>query len=172
MAPCALFGITAEKPGPGVVYDSLGLNGASITVLSRMFNAAHWTAELQHRDPELVIINYGTNEADFADFIDKQYERELREAIRRVRAALPDASILVMSPMDRGHRTGPGEIETMPTIPRIVDMQQRVARGYGLRLLRHVRSHGRGRNHGALVHRAAAPGLGRFHPSISRPAAK
>ncbi len=130
--PVRLFGITAEKPGPGVVYDSIGLNGASITVLSRRFNAAHWTAELQHRQPDLVTINYGTNEAgSAASFIDKQYEKELREAIRRVRAALPEASILVMSPMDRGHLTGPGDIETMDTIPRIVDLQRRVAADTG-----------------------------------------
>jgi lysophospholipase L1-like esterase len=129
--PVRLFGITAEKPGPGLVYDTIGLNGASITVLSRMFNAAHWTAELQHRNPDLVTINYGTNEADFVSFIDKQYEKELREAIRRVRAALPEASILVMSPMDRGRRTGPGDIETMDTIPRIVEMQRRVAEDTG-----------------------------------------
>ena len=126
-----IFGITSENDGPGVVYDSLGLNGASITVLSRMFNQAHWAAELQHRHPDLVIVNYGTNEADFADFVDKQYEKELREAIRRLHAALPETSILIMSPMDRGHRTGPGEIATMATIPRIVAMQRRVARDTG-----------------------------------------
>jgi lysophospholipase L1-like esterase len=122
-----LFGLTAEKAGPGVVYDSLGLNGASITVLSHMFNQQHWAAELQRRNPNLVVINYGTNEADFAAFVDNQYEKELREAIRRIRTALPQASILVMSPMDRGYRTGPGDIETMPTIPRIVATQRRVA---------------------------------------------
>jgi lysophospholipase L1-like esterase len=122
-----IFGLTAERAGPGVVYDSLGLNGASITVLSHMFNQAHWTAELQHRNPDLIIINYGTNEADFASFIDKNYEKELREAIRRLRAALPTASILVMSPMDRGYRDASGEIATMPTIPQIVAIQRRVA---------------------------------------------
>jgi lysophospholipase L1-like esterase len=122
-----LFGLTAEKPVPGVVYDSLGLNGASITVLSHMFNQQHWAAELRQRNPNLVVINYGTNEADFVSFVDNQYEKELREAIRRVRAALPHSSILVMSPMDRGYRTGPGEIETMATIPRIVATQRRVA---------------------------------------------
>ncbi len=122
-----VFGVTAEKPGPGVVYDSLGLNGASITVLSRMFNQAHWAEELRHRNPDLVIVNYGTNEADFPAFIDKQYEKELREAIRRLHAALPEASLLVMRPMDRGYRSGPGEIETMPTIPRIIAIQKRVA---------------------------------------------
>lgn len=125
--PVRLFGLTAEKPNPGVVYDSIGLNGASIRILSRMFNLAHWTTELQHRNPDLVVINYGTNEADFESFIDNDYEKELREAIRRVRAALPQASVLIMSPMDRGRRTGPGEIETMETIPHIVDIQRRVA---------------------------------------------
>ena len=129
--PVRIFGVSAERPGPGVIYDSLGLNGASITVLSRMFNADHWAAELRQRDPQLVIINYGTNEADFTAFIHKQYEGELREAIRRVRAALPDASILVMSPMDRGYRTGPEEIQTMPNIPVIVGIQRRVARDTG-----------------------------------------
>jgi lysophospholipase L1-like esterase len=126
-----LFGLTAEKPVPGVVYDSLGLNGASITVLSHMFNQKHWAAELRRRNPNLVVINYGTNEADFVAFVDKQYEKELREAIRRVRAALPGASVLVMSPMDRGHLTGLGDIETMATIPQIVDTQRRVAEETG-----------------------------------------
>jgi lysophospholipase L1-like esterase len=125
--PVRLFGISAAKPGPGVVYDTLGLNGASITVLTRMFHQDHWTDELRHRNPQLLIINYGTNEADFADFVDKGYEKELREAIRRVRAALPATSILVMSPMDRGRKSEGGEIETMPTIPRIVAIQRRVA---------------------------------------------
>jgi len=125
-----VFGITAEGPGPGVGYDSLGLNGASITVLSRMYNEQHWAEELQHRNPALVIVNYGTNEADFAEFVDRQYEKELRDALRRIHTALPEASVLVMSPMDRGRRNG-GEIETMPTIPRIVEIQKRVARETG-----------------------------------------
>jgi lysophospholipase L1-like esterase len=126
-----LFGVDTGREGPGVVYDSLGLNGASITVLSRMFQERHWAAELQHRNPDLVVINYGTNEADFAAFVDGPYEKELREAIRRVRGALPQTSIMVMSPMDRGRRAGPGEIETMPTIPRIVAIQRRVAADTG-----------------------------------------
>jgi lysophospholipase L1-like esterase len=126
-----LFGIIAEKPGPGVVYDSLGMNGASILVLSHMFNEKHWEEELRRRNPDLVIVNYGTNEADFTAFVDTQYAKELRETIRRIRSALPEAAVLVMSPMDRGHRIGLGEIETMPTIPRIVALQRRVAHETG-----------------------------------------
>jgi lysophospholipase L1-like esterase len=122
-----LFCLTAEKAGPGVVYDSAGLNGASIAVLSRMFNETYWAEELRHRNPDMVVINYGTNEADFASFVDKGFEKELREAIRRLHAALPLASILIMSPMDRGAREGADGIVTMPTIPRIVALERRVA---------------------------------------------
>ena len=125
------FGIIAEGPGPGVVYDSLGLNGGSITVLARMFNQLHWTEQLRHRRPDLVIINYGTNEAGFADFIERGYEAELHEGIRRIRRAVPESSILIMSPMDRGQRTARGDIGTMPTIPKLVDIQRRVAKDTG-----------------------------------------
>ena len=126
-----LFGVAAEKPGPGLVYDSLGMNGASITVLSRIFNREFWTQELRHREPNLIIINYGTNEADFAAFVDGPYEKEVREAVKRVQAAVPEASLLLMSPMDRGQRTGLDEIRTMPTIPKIVEIQRRVAADTG-----------------------------------------
>ena len=124
--PVRVFGITVEKRKTGVVYDSIGLNGASVSMLALLFNERHWADELRHRNPDLVVLNYGTNESGFAAFLTREYEIELREAIRRVRAALPNASILVMSPMDRGQNQG-GEIETLPTIPRIVDIQRRVA---------------------------------------------
>jgi len=122
-----LFGETFERQQHGILYDSLGLNGASTTVLSRGFNSDIWAAELKHTAPQLVVINYGTNESSFGSFVDRQYEGELRTAIQRIRNALPDVSILVMSPMDRGQRSGIDEIETMDTIPRIVAIQKRVA---------------------------------------------
>jgi len=114
----------------GLTYDSIGLNGASTTVMSRAFSPEEWGDALQHRDPDLVIINYGTNEAGFGSYVDKQYETELRRAIARVRAALPKASILIMSPMDRGAREG-DSISTMPAIPRLVAIQRRVAAELG-----------------------------------------
>ncbi len=30
----------------------------------------HWAAELRHYKPDLVIVNYGTNESGFANFVD------------------------------------------------------------------------------------------------------
>jgi lysophospholipase L1-like esterase len=122
-----LFGVAAGRPGPGVLYDSLGMNGASITVLTRMFNREFWTTELRHRAPNLIIINYGTNEANFAPYVNGPYEKDLREAVKRVQTAVPEASLMLMSPMDRGQRVGLDEIQTMPTIPQIVAVQKKVA---------------------------------------------
>ncbi len=121
------FGVRFLKPGPGVEYDSLGLNGAFVSVLAKAFNASHWGEELRHLQPDLVIINYGTNESGYAAFVDQAYGKELAEVVRRIRAALPEASILLMSPMDRGAREAGGEIGTLPTIPRLVTIQQRTA---------------------------------------------
>jgi lysophospholipase L1-like esterase len=126
-APVQVFGVAFGTGSKGITYDSIGLNGASTTVMSRAFNPENFADALEHRDPDLVIINYGTNESSFPAYVDKQYEGELRRAIARVRTALPQASILVMSPMDRGARGGGDEIQTMPAIPRLVEIQQRVA---------------------------------------------
>jgi lysophospholipase L1-like esterase len=130
-APVQVFGVAFGTGLKGVTYDSIGLNGASTTVMSRAFEPQEWGDALEHRDPDLVIINYGTNESSFPSYVEKQYEPELRRAIARVRAALPKASILVMSPMDRGAREGGDAISTMPAIPRLVEIQQRVAAELG-----------------------------------------
>jgi lysophospholipase L1-like esterase len=126
-----VFGVAFSRGSRGLTYDSLGLNGASTTVMSRAFSPENWSQALQHRNPDLVIINYGTNESSFPAYVDKQYEGELRRAIARVRAALPETSILVMSPMDRGTKGDGDSIVTMPAIPAIVGIQKRVAAELG-----------------------------------------
>jgi lysophospholipase L1-like esterase len=122
-----MFGAVIENDGPGVVYDSLGVNGAFAGLLATVMNEQHWTAQLQHRNPNLVILNYGTNESQYAsDDQMTRYERDLREVVRRVHAALPNAAVLIVSPMDRGTHQG-GKVITLPSIPKIVEMQRRVA---------------------------------------------
>jgi lysophospholipase L1-like esterase len=125
-SPVQVFGVVFGRDDRGLTYDSIGLNGASTTVMSRAFNPRTFSEALEHRNPDLVVINYGTNESSFPSYVEKQYEGELIRAIGRVRAALPDASILIMSPMDRGERNG-DQITTMRAIPEIVAIQQRVA---------------------------------------------
>lgn len=126
-----MFGVVLENGERGVQYDSLGDNGAFIGLLADDMNESHWAEQLRHRRPDLVILNYGTNESEFENWPMDKYERDTREVIRRVRAALPEASILLLSPMDRGIRAKGGDIITRPTIPKLVAAQRKFAADNG-----------------------------------------
>lgn len=121
-----LYGVVLETDGPGLVYDAIGANGASIHALN-LLDETDWIESLALRRSDLVILNYGTNESTMAGIGGPRYEKEYAEAIRRVRLALPDASILVMAPMDRGVRLEDGSIGTLPSIRRLVSVQKRIA---------------------------------------------
>ncbi len=122
-----LFGVTLERGDHGVVYDSLGVNGAYVGLLARAVDPAHWSEQLRHRAPDLVVLAYGTNESQYDTLPMDQYEREMTEAIRRVREAVPEASILVVAPMDRAMRGPGGALVTRPMIPKLVAVQRRIA---------------------------------------------
>jgi len=125
--PVRLFQVELFRPNPGIVYDSIGLNGAWAGVLAWHMNARHWADQLRQARPDLVIIHYGTNESGYRNYIDSTYPRDVRTIIGRVRAAVPEASILIMSPMDRGVRDSSGAISTMPSIPHLVALQAKIA---------------------------------------------
>ncbi len=122
-----LFGYRFDKPGPGIEYSSLGVNGAQVQMVVRFFEVKQWTAALQHENPDLVIVNYGTNESLYPGYLDKQYPDELRTVIARIRAAVPEASVLMMSPMDRGQTSASGEISTPPALIHLIEVQKKIA---------------------------------------------
>jgi hypothetical protein len=68
-----LFGADFRRGTTGLLYDSLGLNGATTTVLARVLQPVLWKQELDHAAPALVIVNYGSNESSFGAFVHKQY---------------------------------------------------------------------------------------------------
>lgn len=124
--PVSLHGVVLERAGPGIVYDALGANGAAIHMLT-LLDAEAWIEALAARQSDLVILSYGTNESGYEGIPGTRYRLDWLEVIGRIRRALPGVSIVVMAPMDRGMRREDGAIVTMPTIPKIVEAQRRVA---------------------------------------------
>ncbi len=172
-ARCGSTARNFAKAGPGVVYSSLGINGANVTLLSKSFNEHHWAAELRHYKPDLVIVNYGTNESGFADFVDKTWGPEMKDVVRRLHRALPDASILLMSPMDRGERNSQRRYRHRFRFCRGWSRSKLASRSEtGAAFFNTFRSDGRAGNHGPLVCRGAPPGGRGFHPSRCRRARK
>jgi len=126
-APVRLFCVEFLKDSDGVIYSSLGLNGTWAGVLAWYMNGPHWSDQLKEARPDLVVLNYGTNESGFPKYVDSTYVKDVREIVRRIRTALPATPILVMSPMDRGVRESGGTIGTISALPRLVQKQAQVA---------------------------------------------
>jgi lysophospholipase L1-like esterase len=97
----------------------------------RYFEVKQWTDVLRHENPDLVVLNYGTNESIFPAYLDKQYPGELRTVIDRLHAALPNTSIMLMSPMDRGVKDQSGEITTPAALTHLIEIQSEVALSTG-----------------------------------------
>lgn len=100
----ALFGVALERARPGVVIDGLGVVGRTLPQLASW----DWSvigAQLAERAPRLVLLQYGTNEADHAELELAALARRYEQVIARVRAAVPGASILLLGPPDMAVRT-------------------------------------------------------------------
>lgn len=97
--PVRLFGWVAEKPG-GVTYEPLGINGAQASIVSR-WDPQLFSAYVAQRDPSLIVVAYGTNEAGHTVWNYDSYYAEFDQLLKRIRTASPTASILVVGPPDR-----------------------------------------------------------------------
>lgn len=95
----ALGGLWLQRSGqPGAIVSSIATNGAQLSIWDRW--SPEWITELVATQSDLVILEYGTNEA-FNDTLDRDdYKRQLVKSIRTIRQQLPNAAILLMSPPD------------------------------------------------------------------------
>lgn len=124
-----LFGMTMERDSPGVVVDTLGIGGTRAANLLK-WDSEVWADNVRHRDPSLVILAYGTNEATDERSI-STYETQLREVVARVQAAAPDASCLLVGPGDFPQRVDDAAWAMRPRVRGIIDVQSRVASDMG-----------------------------------------
>jgi lysophospholipase L1-like esterase len=122
-----LFGYRFDKDQPGVQYSSLGINGAQVQMVVRAFEVTQWTEFLRHENPALVVLNYGTNESIYPRYVEQQYPDELRHVIATIRKAVPNASLLLMGPMDRGIANAGGDVTTPPSLESLIAVQKQVA---------------------------------------------
>jgi lysophospholipase L1-like esterase len=123
--PVDLFGIVMERPKPGVIVDSLGVVGRRLGSL-RSWDWSIIGEQLATRDPKLVVLQYGTNEADDPDLVLEDLAKYYDDTILRIRAAAPTASILILGPPDMGVReAGKSCDHRKPDAPEIAECEWR-----------------------------------------------
>jgi lysophospholipase L1-like esterase len=125
-----LFGVVLENDDRGVVWDSLAINGARASVLAR-YNSEHWQAELAHRDPSLVVLMFGANEGHNEWLALKDYRVHLAEVIRVMRAGVPEASFLVVGPLDQAVKKADGTFDSRRMPVKLSRVQREVALAEG-----------------------------------------
>lgn len=100
-----LYGVVMERLRPGVIVDSLGVVGRRLGSL-RSWDWSIIGEQLATREPRLVVLQYGTNEADDPMLDLEAMARHYDDLVQRIRAAAPLASILILGPPDVGMREG------------------------------------------------------------------
>jgi lysophospholipase L1-like esterase len=97
--PVTVLDYGIESRGAGVIYDALGVVGATVAIFDRWDGATVQT-QIAERAPALIVLAFGTNEA-YADTIDEaSYARQFASAIRQLKLAAPNAALAVIGPPD------------------------------------------------------------------------
>lgn len=128
--PARVLGVSMERGRPGVILDAMGVPGA------RLRDRLPWRddalrAQLGVLSPALVVLAYGTNEAGFTGRPIRRYEREVDEAVRRLREVAPDASCLLIGPSDWPARGADGTYANRPRTAEVIATQRAAARRHG-----------------------------------------
>lgn len=94
-----LMGGIFEREQAGVVVDALGIGGTrSANMLA--WDQPMWTETIRERAPALYVLAYGANESVDEDEPIEVYRENLEAVLDRFAAAVPDASCVLVGPVD------------------------------------------------------------------------
>ena len=92
-----IYGLNLESSNSGVIYSSVGVNGAEAFQYVR---AAYFAEQTQALHPDLFIISLGTNEAQHKPFDKDLTLARMDSLIKQLRAANPNTPIILTTPPD------------------------------------------------------------------------
>jgi lysophospholipase L1-like esterase len=127
-----VLGWGTERRVPGVVYENLGIGGATVSVMGH-WDAATVAGELRRRDPALIIVAYGTNEGVEPPAALAGYSERFARQAEALHRAAPGAAVLVIGPPDVDRKNQPpaagcdGGLAPPPGIAIVRDAQRAVA---------------------------------------------
>lgn len=92
-----LYGVSLENDNAGVIYHTIGVNGARYD----QYNIASlFWQQLPALKADLYIISLGTNEAQKAGFVESVFTKDMDLFIEKLKRSSPNASILITTAPD------------------------------------------------------------------------
>ena len=125
------FGLQLEN-AKGAVVDNMGIVSVNVKSFAN-HNGAGFAGGLVHRGADLIMIMIGANEAQWLgpkDQDTKLYQANYEKVLAPIRKARPDATCLVVSPLDQAEAKD-GGYPSRAVMPVLVDAQRRAAHATG-----------------------------------------
>jgi len=91
-----LYGIILEKQQPGLLYHSMGVNGASF---DKMAKIAEFFPQIRLLAPDLIVVSLGTNDVQGRFNVDN-YLKALKQFMKPLKKAVPNTPVLFTFPPD------------------------------------------------------------------------
>jgi lysophospholipase L1-like esterase len=91
------YGVSLENSGPGILYHTIGVNGVRYDQFN---NATLFWKQLPSLNADLFIVSLGTNDAQGSSFDEKKFLQSVTLLIQKLKAASPNAAILITTTAD------------------------------------------------------------------------
>ncbi len=110
-----VFGMVLSNNKPGIVYHTIGSNGARFTDYN---HSQYFIQQLADLKPDLVIVSLGTNEAYSKNFNADYFENDMDTMLTNIKQIAPGADFLLTTPNDayRSHGYKNPDIEDAVSI--------------------------------------------------------
>ncbi len=119
-----LYGVTFESQN-GICLDNFSMRGNSGIGLNYVTEKLYRDFDSIH-PYDLIVLSYGLNVANEKSKNYDWYVRSMKPTIAMIKRAFPNSSILVIGCSDRADKID-GELQTMPSVKRLVDVQRKMA---------------------------------------------
>jgi len=116
--PVRVLGVVLQQKA-GVTWETMGINGAHASMIGEWAEPL-LGAQMASRDPALIVIAYGTNEAHSPRFDPRTYLESLRAVIAELRRLAPAATLLMVGPPDC-------RVRSQAALTQLIELQRQVA---------------------------------------------
>lgn len=103
----SLFGFNFASSDPGIIYHTIGVNGAQF---ESYLSCKYFVPNLRALNPDWVIVSLGTNDAYTLDFDTVNFKKSVECLVGYIKDAAPNAAVLLTTPGD--HRIRKIDINT------------------------------------------------------------
>jgi len=117
----SVFGMVLTNNQPGIIYNTIGANGARNADYT---HSVYFIQQMAALHPDLVIVSLGTNEAYAKNYSTPDFENDMDTLYTNIKQVAPDADFLYTTPNDsyRAHRyKNPDVAEAAAAIKRTAE---------------------------------------------------